>query len=427
MAREFRWCEENRIFKATGGDPRFLLDSLDIKNVFINIFKNRESIPDKSEKVESYYDRCKIERFFDLEHEFFINKHLDLSTQLLDIDEEFHQEIEDILRNTLSFSILKTRSNPWFLITDKVNKSLPKRRNITVTECHEVFQKMPNNKSIFYKNSNLNKDFENYVRGKRVALVGPAPYLMGKSRGKLIDDHDIVVRIQPEIYDPEDYGSRTDVIQSCMNSSYSPKISRYLESIDKDRYPKFIISNNTVSRETYPGSKVWSDVVEEYNTYLKKYGVPFVHLKQDDGTFERWGLYWEIYAKKHIEKINNSYTVYSGNLNSGYGAYSMLLSYPIKELSVFGMDFYNFGRYSRIEDKYNPEYIKQQGQEGTYLGPDVMVHDIMAQAMHMKNVLLQDSRFRYDKEPLETLLSPEMSKRIEAFKRLPRLNTYDTE
>ena len=76
---------------------------------------------------------------------------------------------------------------------------------------------------------------------------------------------------------------------------------------------------------------------------------------------------------------------------------------------------------------YNPEYIKQQGQEGTYLGPDVMVHDIMAQAMHMKNVLLQDPRFVYDKEPLETLLSEEMAERIDRFKRLPRLNTFDTE
>ena len=56
-----------------------------------------------------------------------------------------------------------------------------------------------------------------------------------------------------------------------------------------------------------------------------------------------------------------------------------------------------------------------------------MVHDIMAQAMHMKNVLLQDPRFIYDKEPLETLLSEEMSERIDRFKRLPRLNTFDTE
>ena len=51
----------------------------------------------------------------------------------------------------------------------------------------------------------------------------------------------------------------------------------------------------------------------------------------------------------------------------------------------------------------------------------------MAQAMHMKNVLLQDPRFVYDTEPLETLLSDEMADRIDRFKKLPRLNIFDTE
>ena len=423
----FRWSDKHQAFHATGGDPRFCLDSLDVKNIFVHIFKSRDSIPEKSGKVKNYYDKERIEKIFDLSHEFFINKKMSLSEQLKDIDSEFEQQIQQILKNEVTFDVMKNRKNPWPNIVKTVNSQLPERRNITITECHEAYQKMNNNSSIFYRNSILNDDLTEYLRDKKVALVGPAPYLIGKSRGQEIDGHDVVVRIQPEIFSPEDYGSRTDIVQSCMNSSYSPKIAKYLESISKDEYPKFIISNNTISRETYPGSKVWKDVVDEYETHLKKYGVPFAHLKNEDNTFDRWALYWEIYAKKHIEKIDGSYTVYSGNLNSGYGAYSMLLSYPIKQLSVFGMDFYNFGKYAKIEDKYNPEYIKQQGQEGTYLGPDVMVHDIMAQAMHMKNVLLQDPRFVYDTEPLETLLSDEMADRIDRFKKLPRLNIFDTE
>ena len=425
--RGFKWSEENQAFEATGGDPRFMIDSLDVKNIFVHILKSQNSVPEKANKRENYYDRDRIEKVFDLNHEFFINKNLTLSEQMSVVDSEFEQQIQSVLKENVTFKTMKTRKNPWFKITEQVNSQLQDRRNITVTECHEAYQKMQNSDSTFYKNCILNEELVEYLKDKKVALVGPAPYLIGKGRGTEIDSHDVVVRIQPEIFSPEDYGSRTDIVQSCMNSSYSPKIARYLETIPKEQYPKFIISNNTVARETYPGSKIWADVVDEYDNYLKKYGVPFAHLRNDDKTFDRWALYWEIYAKKHIEKIGDSYTIYSGNLNSGYGAYSMLLSYPIKQLSVFGMDFYNFGKYAKIEDKYNPEYIKQQGQEGTYLGPDVMVHDIMAQAMHMKNVLLQDPRFVYDKEPLETLLSEEMSERIDRFKRLPRLNTFDTE
>lgn len=426
-AQNFKWSEEDKIFHATGGDPRFRLDSLDIKNVFIEIFKSQESVPLKSSKNINYYNVSKIEKFFDMSHEFLFNKHLSLSDQMSNIDDSFYKEIEDILRKNVTFDTLKIKSNPWYSIVENVNKQLTHRRNITITECHEIFQKMKNNNAIFYKNSNLNKELENLLKNKRVALVGPAPYLIGLGKGEIIDNYDIVVRIQPEIYSPQDYGSRTDIVQSCMNSSYSPKIAKYLETIPKDKYPKFIISNNTVARETYQGSKVWFDVVDEYNNYLEKYGVPFAHLKQDDGTFERCALYWEIYAKKHIEKIGKTYTVYSANLNSGYGACSMLLSYPIKELGVFGMDFYNFGNYSKIEDKYNPEYIKQQVQEGSYLGPDIMVHDIMSQAMHMKNILLQDDRFNYDTIPRQKLLSHDMSERIETFKKLPKVNLHDTE
>ena len=33
-----------------------------------------------------------------------------------------------------------------------------------------------------------------FVKNKRVAVVGPAAYLEGKNFGKLIDDYDVVVR-----------------------------------------------------------------------------------------------------------------------------------------------------------------------------------------------------------------------------------------
>jgi len=410
------------------GDPRHRLDSLHIKNTMLNIIIGSELRPVKSPKNVNYYDEEKISKFFDFNHEQFNNKSISITEQMKPVDQEHRDAIESILRDTVTFKTLKVRKNPWYSIVDDINKKLVDRRRITITECVEIFQQMKDNDSVFYKNSKPDPLLEEYLTGKRVALVGPAPYLIGKNRGKEIDSYDVVVRIQPEIFSEKDYGSRMDIVQSCMNSSYSPKIVKFLESNPPENYPKFIISNNTVARETYPGSKIWSDVVEEYETYLKKFGVPFAHLKQEDGTFDRWALYWEIYAKKHIEKLNDDlFTVYSANLNSGYGAYSMLLRHSIKELAVFGMDFYNFGEYSNIEEKYNPEYIKQQGQEGTYLGPDVMVHDIMSQVMHCRNVLLQDPRFKYDKEPLEKIKSDKMEKRIQSFKHMPRMATHDTE
>ena len=275
----FRWDAETASFVPNGGDPRARLDSLNIKETFISIFKRLDSTLQKSSKNVQYYNEEKIKKFFDLDHEMFNNKHLSLTDQLTSLEKGFVSRVEEVLRQEVTFKTLKVRSNPWIEIVKKVNDTFPDHRNITITECVEIFQKMKDNSAIFYKNSKPDATLEEYLAGKRVALVGPAPYLIGQNRGRVIDDYDVVVRIQPEIFCPEDYGSRTDIVQSCMNSSYSPKIAAYLEKIPPQQYPKFIISNNTVARETSPGSKIWSDVVEEYDTYLKQYGVPFSHFK----------------------------------------------------------------------------------------------------------------------------------------------------
>jgi hypothetical protein len=266
---------------------------------------------------------------------------------------------------------LRTKVNPWKEISETINQELKNRRNITMNECVEIYQKMDNNEALFTKNAKTNPDLREFLRDKRVAFVGPASYLVGKTKGELIDSYDVVVRIQPEIWDTKDFGSRTDIIQSCLNSAYSPKVANYLDKIAIDQYPKFIICNDTVAREIpYPGSGNWLSVVREYDDYLKKYGVPLAHLKNDDETWERWALYWEVYAKPHLEKIDDDlYMRHSGNFNSGYGAMCHVLSCPIKELAVFGVDFYNFGVVRRMEDKYNPAYIAAQGKDGTYSRP----------------------------------------------------------
>lgn len=62
--------------------------------------------------------------------------------------------------------------------------------------------------------------YESLIRDKRVAIVGPAQYMMGKKLGKEIDSHDIVVRINRSIESCENFGNdigfRTDVLYSCM-------------------------------------------------------------------------------------------------------------------------------------------------------------------------------------------------------------------
>ena len=58
------------------------------------------------------------------------------------------------------------------------------------------------------------------ITNKSVALVGPAKYMKGSGLGKEIDSHDTVIRINRGIEStltyPEDLGSRTDILYSCL-------------------------------------------------------------------------------------------------------------------------------------------------------------------------------------------------------------------
>ena len=69
----------------------------------------------------------------------------------------------------------------------------------------------------------INKKYQNYLIGKRVALVGPAEYLSKLKNGEYIDSFDIVVRVNRGTEVIEKYqssiGKRTDILYNCLIKS----------------------------------------------------------------------------------------------------------------------------------------------------------------------------------------------------------------
>jgi hypothetical protein len=390
--------------------------SMLIKAVFQKIAMEQKLQPVSQHNIKDYFNRETIELFFDLEHEWFVNLDVPLNKQLSDINSKDHQTMCDIL-SKITFQDLNKTNNPWIEITKKVNNSIETSRKLTTSECVDYYQRNHGD-SLFIKSSNTNDQLKEYLEGKTVAFVGPAPYLKGTNTGELIDSYDVVVRIQHGIPNNEDYGSRTDIIQSCLNDNYGPPLLKHLQEIDQSERPDFIICNDTASTMLPNGQWAFVDI---YEPKFKELNIPFVNLKNADRSWDRWALYWEIYAKQHIEKFGKGdYTVYSANFNSGYGALNMLLRYPIKELAVFGLDFYSAGVPQTDEGKYSKQYTDTYGPSGTPNGPDKVLHDQLSQMMHCKNVLLKDKRFKLDKPVLNMLNSTSVTKRINDFILLPK-------
>ena len=403
---------------ATSAQAPNLRDSLLVKNAFINLILRSGLDPSSSEKRENYMDTEALARFFDLSHERFNNIDLSPENQMSPISPASRAMAEEYLK-TLTFNDFKKQINPWFDITGQINEKITNDRQLEANECVELYQQMGPHPSYFHNACNTDASLAEYLDGAKVAFVGPAPYLGGSGMGPKIDSYDVVVRIQHGIPNEADYGSRTDIVQSCLNSNYGPPLVKHLMTTPPEEHPKFIICNDTASQLKQDGT--WAFVDEVYTQTFEELKIPFAHLKNEDDTWDRWALYWQVYPKQHIENFNHkNYTQYTANFNSGYGALNYLMRYPIKELAVFGVDFYNTGIPQTDEQKYDKSYTDTYGKSGTPNGPDKILHDQLSQMMHCMNVLLKDERFKLDNTVVNMLYSNQMEERLQKFMKLPK-------
>jgi len=68
-----------------------------------------------------------------------------------------------------------------------------------------------------------NETFSKIIKGKSIAIVGPAPTLLGKNQGEYIDSFDLVCKpnlsFNPNEDIQKDYGSRNDIFLTCFNKT----------------------------------------------------------------------------------------------------------------------------------------------------------------------------------------------------------------
>lgn len=185
------------------------------------------------------------------------------------------------------------------------------------------------------------------VKGKTIAMVGPAPNLQGKGMGEFIDSHDLVFRVgdspvgfMGQTGKEGDYGSRSDVLVHSFNDHDRPQLQKDLSWL---RSMQYLIQSMARSRdpENSPDAK-WVKMVG-----VPFYNIPEFHMK----TIEGWG-----YLFDHLGSLPNT----------GFIAILMLLNYDIKYMYITGYTFYNMGKWSKagpsyFDDWYDTEKYKKHG------------------------------------------------------------------
>ena len=212
--------------------------------------------------------------------------------------------------------------------------------------------------------------FEDFVRGKRVVVVGPAPSIVGSKQKAKIDGYDIVVRINKAVPVPEamkaDVGTRTTILYNCLNTD--PENGGKLD-------PK-VLKQAGVShvRCPYPEKPPFARDIEKARKM--KWG-PIKLSWTSIGTYDNW--------EKGMES----------RPNSGICAILDLLSYPIEELYITGFTFFKGGYYSAYRNMNEAQVHARMDKAGN--------HNQEKQLKFMQTKLLADKRVVMDRALTEII------------------------
>lgn len=234
-------------------------------------------------------------------------------------------------------------------------------------------------------------EYRDFLKNKRVAVVGPSLSIEGCGSGKLVDSYDVVVRmVRPrtttEIIPPRlfnDIGVKTDVIYSNFDESIPLQIScAYLEQI-KDRGVMYFNSTLPVQ------------LIAQYPTYdqrMKEVGILSCNVSK--AKHEEWSK--QVKSSPH----------------SGFCVLLDLLSYSIKELFILGFSFYKDLVISEwlAQNNWSPDrYIKdieEIWKEGEKVSLNDNSEDWKRENTHNNNkelvffireILSKDKRVKIDK------------------------------
>ena len=233
-----------------------------------------------------------------------------------------------------------------------------------------------------------NEEYFDYLKGKRVALVGPAKSVEGTRQGSVIDDYDVVVRIK-SIYIPpsmvDDLGSRGDILYTDNHETNDIMPGdEVIVSGDKS-----IINPSEVQEaepmkfkyicSAYPQGEWFFDRFVPSLNYLSD--ITRVRITKDDPYFE---------VKKHTNRPN-----------AGFAALIDLLTTPLSELYITGIDFYRtLYRGNYLNSKWTSDTVKRMAHDHDGVDPKTGKKDRHEPDLQFKyfkyDMYLKDKRIKLD-------------------------------
>lgn len=186
-----------------------------------------------------------------------------------------------------------------------------------------------------------NQDYLNFLKDKKVIIVGPAESLLERGNGEFIDSFDVVVRvnrgIEPTFLNSKKIGSRTDILYNCMleKNDNGGKIDLNMLKL---KNVKFVSYHPQVS---YQGL---AEPIRPYHLDNSKLMImnSFLNTHMIDSNF-----------------YNSISSQVNCRPNTGFIAIFDLLFHQVKELYITGYTFYLDGFMKGYKDHLDDTFIKK--------------------------------------------------------------------
>jgi hypothetical protein len=218
--------------------------------------------------------------------------------------------------------------------------------------------------------------FYEFLKNKRVAFIGPAPYLQHTNNARYIDGYDVIIRPACGYRVPdkfkEDYGVKINIW--CANFT-SFIFDRYINEdiicqLSKRGLKWFCLSHENIKKE----------YLSQLKSYSKKYNIS-IHIVEENIIKK---LTKKIFVNvKKIKKITTgSICIYD------------ILQSDLKELYVSGITFYKCWPKNRRKMYYSGYY--KEGTGYSYSSRALMGHDTKRELLFFKKMCNTDKRIKCD-------------------------------
>lgn len=240
-------------------------------------------------------------------------------------------------------------------------------------------------------------DYYNFLKNKKIIIVGPSGNLIGQKLGKRIDSYDVVVRLNNSISIPlkykKDLGTRTDVI--------------------------YHISGKILDSLRYVGTRTHRDV----RTVLRDDKLKYIMFKQgwnSKGKKSR-NHFWKFVSLNpgvKISPIRKTLIDLKSELNGtdpnmGILAITHILKSKCNSLTVIGCDFYGGKYYPGYiilpEYKFDFKERRLKSKDGSWI--QKQKHSIREQLYYLDKLWKFDKRLVLCKELINLIKNKESEKR----------------